>query len=157
MFSDCKLVVYWPCRYLKLPNELKALLISDSTTEKASAALAVRIGKLSTLPSTIECINNTFSVMLFGEGGEGGSVCIAVLMLLYMPACVCFSTLLFPVCAGGLSDPEELAGLAHFCEHMLFLGTEKVHRLEVAMYVCTHVRMQCLAAVPIQLPQAALC
>ena len=26
---------------------------------------------------------------------------------------------------GHLSDPEELAGLAHFCEHMLFLGTEK--------------------------------
>ncbi|KAG6438646.1 hypothetical protein O3G_MSEX000111 [Manduca sexta] len=26
---------------------------------------------------------------------------------------------------GYLSDPEELPGLAHFCEHMLFLGTEK--------------------------------
>jgi len=23
-------------------------------------------------------------------------------------------------------DPDELPGLAHFCEHMLFLGTEKV-------------------------------
>lgn len=24
-----------------------------------------------------------------------------------------------------MSDPENLPGLAHFCEHMLFLGTEK--------------------------------
>lgn len=24
-----------------------------------------------------------------------------------------------------MSDPEKLPGLAHFCEHMLFLGTEK--------------------------------
>ncbi|XP_032591237.1 insulin-degrading enzyme isoform X1 [Drosophila grimshawi] len=26
---------------------------------------------------------------------------------------------------GHMSDPENLPGLAHFCEHMLFLGTEK--------------------------------
>ncbi|XP_068709633.1 insulin-degrading enzyme-like [Montipora foliosa] len=26
---------------------------------------------------------------------------------------------------GNLSDPDELPGLAHFCEHMLFLGTQK--------------------------------
>jgi len=26
---------------------------------------------------------------------------------------------------GHFSDPEQVAGLAHFCEHMLFLGTEK--------------------------------
>lgn len=24
-----------------------------------------------------------------------------------------------------MSDPQEIPGLAHFCEHMLFLGTEK--------------------------------
>ena len=29
-------------------------------------------------------------------------------------------------CLGHMSDPENLPGLAHFCEHMLFLGTEKV-------------------------------
>lgn len=29
------------------------------------------------------------------------------------------------ICKGSLSDPDELPGLAHFCEHMLFLGTEK--------------------------------
>jgi secreted Zn-dependent insulinase-like peptidase len=26
---------------------------------------------------------------------------------------------------GSLSDPPNLPGCAHFCEHMLFLGTEK--------------------------------
>ncbi|KAK6035998.1 peptidase, M16 family, partial [Cooperia oncophora] len=26
---------------------------------------------------------------------------------------------------GSLMDPWELQGLAHFCEHMLFLGTDK--------------------------------
>lgn len=27
--------------------------------------------------------------------------------------------------SGSLSDPSNIAGLAHFCEHMLFLGTKK--------------------------------
>ena len=27
--------------------------------------------------------------------------------------------------SGSLKDPPEVPGLAHFCEHMLFLGTEK--------------------------------
>lgn len=30
----------------------------------------------------------------------------------------------FPL-AGSLSDPPNIAGLSHFCEHMLFLGTKK--------------------------------
>ena len=28
--------------------------------------------------------------------------------------------------SGSMKDPDNLPGLAHFCEHMLFLGTEKV-------------------------------
>ena len=32
-----------------------------------------------------------------------------------------------------MSDPSELPGLAHFCEHMLFLGTKKV-RYEPPVY-----------------------
>ena len=31
----------------------------------------------------------------------------------------------FSKTAGYSSDPPNLPGLAHFCEHMLFLGTEK--------------------------------
>jgi len=56
-------------RGLQLANGMKALLISDPETDKASAALDVYVGHL--------------------------------------------------------ADPWELPGLAHFCEHMLFLGTEK--------------------------------
>jgi len=29
---------------------------------------------------------------------------------------------------GHLSDPEDLQGLAHFCEHLMFMGTDKVSR-----------------------------
>ncbi|XP_024660410.1 insulin-degrading enzyme isoform X2 [Maylandia zebra] len=56
-------------RGLEFINGLKAVLISDPTTDKSSAALDVHIG--------------------------------------------------------SLSDPPNISGLAHFCEHMLFLGTEK--------------------------------
>lgn len=30
---------------------------------------------------------------------------------------------------GHLSDPEDLQGLAHFCEHLMFMGTDKVSTL----------------------------
>lgn len=30
---------------------------------------------------------------------------------------------------GHLNDPEDLQGLAHFCEHLMFMGTEKVSRI----------------------------
>lgn len=56
-------------RLITLPNGLDVLLISDPTTDKASAALDVNVGHL--------------------------------------------------------CDPETVPGLAHFCEHLLFMGTEK--------------------------------
>uniref|UniRef100_A0A3Q3GM64 Insulin-degrading enzyme n=1 Tax=Labrus bergylta TaxID=56723 RepID=A0A3Q3GM64_9LABR len=56
-------------RGLEFTNGLRAILISDPTTDKSSAALDVQIG--------------------------------------------------------SLSDPGNISGLAHFCEHMLFLGTKK--------------------------------
>lgn len=33
--------------------------------------------------------------------------------------------LFFSLTIGSLSEPKDLPGLAHFCEHMLFLGTKK--------------------------------
>lgn len=39
-------------------------------------------------------------------------------MYIYVPYCLLLK--------GYMSDPWEIPGLAHFCEHMLFLGTEKV-------------------------------
>ncbi|KAJ3134921.1 Insulinase (Peptidase M16) [Geranomyces variabilis] len=56
-------------RLLTLPNALQALLISDPSTDKASAALDCHVGHL--------------------------------------------------------CDLDDAAGLAHFCEHLLFLGSEK--------------------------------
>ncbi|XP_003737238.1 insulin-degrading enzyme [Galendromus occidentalis] len=56
-------------RGLTLKNGLRVLLVSDSTTDKSAAALAVQVG--------------------------------------------------------SLTDPRNIPGLAHFCEHMLFLGTKK--------------------------------
>lgn len=36
-----------------------------------------------------------------------------------------YQNLLPMISLGHMCDPEELPGLAHFCEHMLFLGTKK--------------------------------
>ena len=45
-------------------------------------------------------------------------------MLVSDPACD-HAAAAMDVSVGSASDPEELPGLAHFLEHMLFLGTEK--------------------------------
>ncbi|XP_011313592.1 insulin-degrading enzyme, partial [Fopius arisanus] len=70
-------------RGLILNNDMKVLLISDSTTDKSAACLDVNVG--------------------------------------------------------FMSDPAELPGLAHFCEHMLFLGTEKYpDKNEFSSYLSQH-------------------
>ena len=57
-------------RLIMLENGLEAMIVSDPKTDKAAAAMDVKVGHL--------------------------------------------------------SDPEDLPGLAHFCEHLMFMGTEKV-------------------------------
>lgn len=43
------------------------------------------------------------------------------------------------VCIGHLSDPDEIPGLAHFLEHMLFMGTEKYpDENEYSSYLSEH-------------------
>lgn len=59
-----------------LENGLEALVVSDPKTDKAAAAMDVKVGHL--------------------------------------------------------SDPEDLPGLAHFCEHLMFMGTEKVRCEELS-------------------------
>ena len=56
-------------RYIKLANQLKCMLVSDTETQKSAATLFVN--------------------------------------------------------SGSLNDPKGVDGLAHFTEHMLFLGTKK--------------------------------
>ncbi|XP_075072253.1 insulin-degrading enzyme isoform X1 [Mixophyes fleayi] len=70
-------------RGVEFVNGIKAVLISDPTTDKSSSALDVYIG--------------------------------------------------------SLSDPDNLPGLAHFCEHMLFLGTKKYpHENEYRQFLSEH-------------------
>ncbi|KAK9241369.1 Metalloenzyme, LuxS/M16 peptidase-like protein [Lipomyces kononenkoae] len=70
-------------KVIKLANDLEALLIHDPDTDKASAALDVRVG--------------------------------------------------------SFSDPKDLQGLAHFCEHLLFMGTEKYPKEnEYSEYLTSH-------------------
>lgn len=43
------------------------------------------------------------------------------------------------VAVGSFSDPQQVQGLAHFCEHMLFLGTKKYpDEHEYSNYLQTH-------------------
>lgn len=37
--------------------------------------------------------------------------------------------------AGYLLDPKEFPGLAHFCEHMLFMGSKKVSPKKIANFM----------------------
>lgn len=70
-------------QYYELPNKLKVLLVSDSTTDKSGAALDVYVG--------------------------------------------------------SNADPRDRQGLAHFLEHMLFLGTKDFPDVEeYQSYVSTH-------------------
>ncbi|CAO1620783.1 unnamed protein product [Sympodiomycopsis kandeliae] len=70
-------------RILYLANGLEVLLIHDPDTDKASAAMDVKVGHL--------------------------------------------------------SDPKDFQGLAHFCEHLLFMGTEKFPREnEYSEYLSNH-------------------
>lgn len=41
---------------------------------------------------------------------------------------------------GSFSDPDNVPGIAHFCEHMLFLGTEKVHSMPFRGVFAVHDR-----------------
>lgn len=41
--------------------------------------------------------------------------------------------------AGSFNDPDDIDGLAHFCEHMLFLGTEKYpDKSEYSNFLASH-------------------
>lgn len=40
--------------------------------------------------------------------------------------------------AGHMTDPVDLPGLAHFCEHMVFLGSKKVCAILLAYMLRFH-------------------
>jgi hypothetical protein len=44
---------------------------------------------------------------------------------------------------GSMSDPDDIPGLAHFCEHMAFLGTKKVvYLVECDVSLCKRTTRQ---------------
>lgn len=97
-------------RGLELTNGLKVLLVSDSTTDKSAAALDVNAGR--------QHVDSEF-LWLFVSGQ---------LHLYALPSHDVKTTYLIHskfVYLGHLMDPWDLPGTAHFCEHMLFLGTDK--------------------------------
>ena len=64
-----------------------------------------------------------FSLILLPNGME---------VLLIHDATTDKSSAAMDVRVGHLNDPEDLQGLAHFCEHLMFMGTEKVRPSHVA-------------------------
>ena len=52
--------------------------------------------------------------------------CIMNLVLCFVTIRFCDHVFTCACFAGHMSDPVDIPGLAHFCEHMVFLGSEKV-------------------------------
>ncbi|KAK0408400.1 hypothetical protein QR680_003933 [Steinernema hermaphroditum] len=124
-------------RGLELSNGIKILLVSDPAADKSAASLDVNIAwspsswgrehlnrrwgsgrKRHSLPVSDEVADHG----QFDEGGEDEGHGDEDPDIAYLSSAV---VLIGTVRLGHLMDPKELPGLAHFCEHMLFLGTKK--------------------------------
>jgi insulysin len=97
-------------RHVTLANGLRVLLISDPDTDKAAAAMDVkarlsRTVEIARSPCRFRNIRSRprpFAGYFLAPRVHGHRLQV-----------------------GHLSDPDGLPGLAHFLEHMLFLGTAK--------------------------------
>lgn len=101
---ECADVVLPACekaryRVIALPNRMRCVLISDPETEKAACACNVSRARAragrARQPGARRRINRPFPARAI------------------------------QVRAGSMSDPEDLPGLAHFLEHMLFYSSSK--------------------------------
>uniref|UniRef100_A0A7N5ZUY1 Nardilysin a (N-arginine dibasic convertase) n=1 Tax=Anabas testudineus TaxID=64144 RepID=A0A7N5ZUY1_ANATE len=95
-------------RYIELINGLRALLISDfsGTDGKGGSENGEDIQEREDEEEEEEGEDD-------GDSGEG-FMCVCV----QAAAALCISV-------GSFSDPDDLPGLAHFLEHMVFMGSEK--------------------------------
>uniref|UniRef100_A0A8C7S7W1 Nardilysin a (N-arginine dibasic convertase) n=1 Tax=Oncorhynchus mykiss TaxID=8022 RepID=A0A8C7S7W1_ONCMY len=104
-------------RYIELTNGLRVMLISDFTGPASS-------GDDESEEEEEELGEEEEEEEDSGEGTEedsnsnkGIDDCVFV--------CVCQSAAALCVGIGSFSDPNDLPGLAHFLEHMVFMGSEK--------------------------------
>ena len=93
------------CRYIKLQNGMRVLLVSDPTVQTSAAALDVKVGSFYD-PSNLQ-VSSIFNITF-----ETSS-------LKYLNPFFCFKKQV------RLSIPLKLSqGLCHLCEHVLFTGSE---------------------------------
>ena len=98
-------------RAIKLKNSLNVLLISDSSgfseTESGETEEEIVEDAVEELEeeSSDEAEDDDYE-----EDGPSSTKCAAAAMC---------------VNVGGFHEPHHVGGLAHFCEHMLFMGSEK--------------------------------
>uniref|UniRef100_A0A3Q4GPZ7 Nardilysin b (N-arginine dibasic convertase) n=1 Tax=Neolamprologus brichardi TaxID=32507 RepID=A0A3Q4GPZ7_NEOBR len=98
------------CRYIELSNGLRALLISDfsgADGEGSDGESAEQEEEQEEEEGGEE-----------DEGDSGEDPPAVTLMCFQAAAALCIGV-------GSFSDPDELPGLAHFLEHMVFMGSEK--------------------------------
>ncbi|XP_031625679.1 nardilysin-like [Contarinia nasturtii] len=104
-------------RVIRLKNGLKALLISDPTQKSAPHEDAVKSDALDAMATISEDEEETESddeqsddeVENGSHGEKRGKLAACSLC----------------VDVGSFSDPRQIQGLAHFLEHMIFMGSEK--------------------------------
>ena len=94
---------------IQLPNGLKALLISDtsydlSKLDKEEEDVDFKRGELENAKPDNITPTKKFENVKSGLKQSAAALCVGV---------------------GNYSDPDELPGLAHFLEHMVFMGSEK--------------------------------
>lgn len=75
--------------------------------------------------SNIERINNIGKSQQDNRDYRGLKLGNGLKVLLVSDPVTDKSAAALTVDVGHMSDPNDIPGLAHFCEHMLFLGTEK--------------------------------
>ncbi len=89
------------------PELASNLAAPESFTCKLSSDGSVEVSPLDTRDYRYLCLDNQLKVLLVSDSLSDKAAAS------------------LDVSVGHFSDPWDLPGLAHFCEHMLFLGTEK--------------------------------
>ncbi len=105
-------------RYLKLDNALSVVLVHDSEADKAAAAIDVAVGSFVDQLQVVRVFFYSSTNLMNLSIVTSISICEKLLLSNWLIGYNLWWQ-------GSYEDPEELPGLAHMCEHMLFLGTEK--------------------------------